>query len=98
GPSVIESIGQLSFDYAVLGTPGFHPSFGFAYTTQMIASITNKAIERAQKTILLMDSSKVNYIHTPRTLLMQDIDIVVSDGNLPQEIVDIMTSNGITVL
>lgn len=98
GPSVIEAMDQLSFDYAILGTPGFHPDFGFAYTTQMIATTTNKAIERAQKTIILMDSSKVNYIHTPRTLLMQDIDIVVSDGNLPQEIVDIMTSNGITVL
>ncbi len=97
GLSVLEAIDQLSFDYAIMGTPGFHPDFGFSYTTQMIASISNKAIERATKVIVLMDSSKVNHIHTPRTLSMQDVDIVVSDGNLPPDIVDIMTSNGIKV-
>ena len=98
GPSVISSLETLRFDYAFLGTPGFHPNYGFSCATPMIAVTYNKAIEHADKVVFLLDSSKINYIHTPRNIPLQAVDIVVSDGNLPMEIVSTMEQNGITVI
>lgn len=64
----------------------------------MIAATLSKAIEQSEKTAILMDSSKVNYMHTPRNIPLRAIDYVISDGDLPAEIVQLMEENGITVL
>ena len=98
GPAVISALESLRFDYVFLGTPGFHPSYGFSCPTSMIAATISKAIEHADKVVFLLDSSKVNYIHTPRNIPLQAVDIVISDGKLPPEIVETMEQNGITVL
>ena len=98
GPMVISALEELRFDYAFIGTPGFHPSFGFSCTTPMIAATNSKAIDRSEKVVVLMDSSKVNYVHTPRNIPMQAVDIVVSDGKFPPEIIAVMEDNGITIL
>ena len=98
GPMVISALEELRFDYAFIGTPGFHPSFGFSCTTPMIAATNSKAIDRSEKVVVLMDSSKVNYVHTPRNIPMQAVDIVVSDGKFSPEIIAVMEDNGITIL
>lgn len=98
GPTVISTLEELRFDYAFLGTPGLHPNYGFSCTTPMIAATSSKAIDHAEKTVMLLDSSKVNYIHTPRNIPFQAVDIVVSDSKLPADIIKVMEDNGITVL
>nr|WP_325302089.1 DeoR/GlpR family DNA-binding transcription regulator [uncultured Dysosmobacter sp.] len=98
GPAVISAMQELRFDISFIGTPGFHPNYGFACTTPMIAATLSKAIEQSEKTAILMDSSKVNYMHTPRNIPLRAIDYVISDGDLPAEIVQLMEENGITVL
>lgn len=98
GPTVISAIEGLRFDYAFIGTPGFHPSYGFSCVKPMIAATMSKAIDHSDKVIMLMDSSKVNYIRTPRNIPLQAVDIVVSDGKLAPEIVEAMEESGITVL
>ena len=98
GPTVMNTLEDLRFDYAMIGTPGFHPAYGFSCVNAMIAATMNKVIERAEKVVMLLDSSKVNYIHTPRNIPLQSVDIVVSDGKLPPEIMEVMQKSGITVL
>ena len=45
-----------------------------------------------------MDSSKVNYILMPRSIPIEKIDILVSDGKLKPEIVQVLESKGVQVL
>ena len=94
----MELLSQLYFDYAFIGALGFHPECGFSCSSPMIAATLKKAMERSDKVVILMDSSKVNNVRTPRSIDMDAVDIVVSDGKLPLEVVERMESHGITVL
>lgn len=98
GPMVLSALEELRFDWAFIGTPGFHPNLGFSCNTPIIAATMSKVIEHSNKVAVLMDSSKVNYAHTPRNIPLQAVDYVISDGNLPEDIVKVLEDNGITVL
>lgn len=98
GAEVMGALSQLYFDYAFIGALGFHPECGFSCSSPMIAATLKKAMERSDKVVILMDSSKVNNVRTPRSIDMDAVDIVVSDGKLPLEVVERMESHGITVL
>lgn len=98
GPSVVAALDGLYFDCAFLGTMGFNPAYGFSISGPSIAAASYKAIEHSRKTVILMDSSKVNDLCTPRNIPLRSVDIVVSDGGLPEDTVNILEDAGITVL
>jgi len=98
GPSVLESIGKLRFNTAFLGTPGFHPKYGFSNLSAFTAAIVEKVISRSEKVVILMDSSKLNYSCSPRNTPLEAVNIVVSHGKLDPEIVKHLENHNITVL
>lgn len=98
GLSVIQALEPMHFNYAFIGTPGFHPDYGFSYPSAMTVAALSKAIERSDKVIMLMDSSKVNYALMPRSIPLEKIDILVSDGKLEPEIIRVLESKGVEVL
>jgi DeoR family transcriptional regulator of aga operon len=98
GPSVIDALDNLRFNIAFLGTPGLHPDYGFAVLSSSIAAIFNKVIERSDKVVVLMDSSKVNFSYTPRMIPLEAVDIVISDDKLEPYIKSHLESRNITVL
>lgn len=98
GPSVFAALDLLYFDYAFLGTVGFNERAGFSIATSSIAASSLKAVEHSSKTVILMDSSKVNQLCTPRNIPFKSVDIVVSDDHLPRDVVALLEDNGITVM
>lgn len=98
GLSVIQGLEPMHFNYAFIGTPAFHPDHGFSYPSAMTVAALSKAIERADQVIMLMDSSKVNYALMPRSIPLEKIDILVSDGKLEPEIVEKIEAKGVQVL
>ena len=97
GPSVLDALDNLRFNTAFLGTPGFHPEYGFAVLSSSIAAIFQKVIERSDKVVMLMDSSKVNYSYTPKMIPLDAVDVVVSDDKLDPQIRKQLQEKGITV-
>ena len=98
GPSVFAALETLYFDYAFIGTVGFNERAGFSVATSNIAASNMKTVEHSKKTVILMDSSKVNQLCTPRNIPFKAVDIVVSDDHLPDDVVAFLEDNGITVL
>ena len=98
GPTVLTALDTLYFDYAFLGTVGFNEQAGFAVATPGIAASCLKVTEHSRKTAILMDSSKINQVRTARNIPFQSVDIVVSDGNLPEEVSAFLRNRQITVL
>lgn len=98
GPSVVSALDGLYFDYAFLGTMGFNPAYGFALAGPDIAAACCKAVDHSRKIVILMDSSKVNDLCTPRNIPLRSVDIVVSDGGLSDDTVHILEDMGIKVL
>lgn len=98
GPSVLEELNSRRFNIAFMGTPGFHPDYGFSCLSANVAAIFRRVIEQSDRVVILMDSSKVNYSYAPNILPMDAVDTVVSDGKLEPGIISCMEKAGITVL
>lgn len=89
---------QLSFSTAFIGTTGLHPDRGFSFLSSMTVAILEKALSRAQKAVVLMDSSKLNYTITPCCIPLEAVDVVVTDGKLPKDAIEKLESKGIEVI
>ena len=55
-------------------------------------------LEKAKRRIVLMDSSKVGEIFPYKIGDFSQVDVLISDGNLPQEVVEMARKAGTTVL
>ncbi len=98
GLSTIRELERVNFDQAFLGVTGYHPSVGFSCGVSDEAMSKQTAIRRSEQVIALMDSSKINVKCTFSFCSLSDIDIVVSDGKLPQEFLAECRKYGVQVL
>ncbi len=84
GSKTIEDVGSLSFDLLFLGVTSYQSATGFACGSDEEAALKRALIARAEKTVVLMDSSKAGRRSTFRVCGLSDVDVVVSDGELPE--------------
>lgn len=98
GLSVLEAIDKLHFNIAFLGTPGFHPDYGFSYLSEITAATVQKVIQNSDKVVMLMDSSKANYSFVPRSIPLEAVDVIVTDDLLEPESIEKIRSKGVEVI
>lgn len=84
GSSTIEYIHGLRFEQLFLAATGYMEGTGFTCELEEQARLKRACIERSKEVILLMDSSKVDRWGTFVICRLKDIDVIVSDGGLPQ--------------
>ena len=78
-----------------LGVDGFDPSFGIT-TTDIREADLNKAMMRAaQKTIVLADSSKFGRRGFVKIADFDDVDMLITDSNLPDKAASALESTGV---
>ena len=74
----------INIDTAFMASSGFNVNSGFTCGTLSDCELKREVFKRASKIIMLMDSSKVGR-SLPYTFgSLADIDILVSDGKLPE--------------
>lgn len=98
GSQSLDAIQDLAFDQYFMGVTGYSPRTGFACGASEEAGLKRACIERADEVIALMDTSKVGTRSTFSVCGLDQIDIVVSDGNLPREFLQACANNGVEVL
>ncbi len=86
GYSAIRELERVNFHQAFLGITGYHPSAGFTCGISDEAILKQTAIRQAEQVILLMDSSKIGVKCSFCVCGLKDIDVIVSDGKLPEEL------------
>lgn len=78
-----------------LGVDGFDPGFGIT-TTDIREADLNKAMMRAaQKTIVLADSSKFGRRGFVKIADFDDVDMLITDSNLPDKAASALESTGV---
>lgn len=98
GPQIISQLENINFDIAFLGVTGFTMRTGFTVSVFDDCELKRSVISKAQKVVLLMDSSKVGKV-MPFTFATPDsIDILVTDGELDSEIVRQLLEREIQVI
>lgn len=98
GSPLLERLDRLHFNIAFLGTPSFHPRYGFSYLSEITVTCLKKAAEQSEQVVMLMDSSKLNYAFTPCNIPIEDVDVVITDDMLDEKVVSQLRERGIQVL
>ena len=98
GVSAIKEIERVSFRQAFIGVTGFSYENGFSCSIDEEARLKEAAIRHAQQVILLMDSTKLRKHSTYTFCRLPEVDIIVSDGNLPADFLSHCAEEGVTVL
>ncbi len=83
GARALEDVRQLSFDIFFLGVTGYQEGAGITCGSDDDAALKRTCIERAGKTVALMDASKVDRRSTFKVCDLDDLDAVVADDALP---------------
>lgn len=98
GSRSIRAVAELTFDTLFLGATNYSPETGFTCESDEEADLKKTCIQQASKTVLLMDSSKVGKRGTFRICDLADVDVLVSDGNLPADMLQRCADNNVEVL
>ena len=79
GPQAVESLRSLSADVAVVGCDGLSSAEGLTMPHQLVAEIGTILIERARRTVVVADSSKIGRRGFTPIAPATAIDVLVTD-------------------
>ncbi len=85
GTSVVQELERVNFQQTFLGITNYTKETGFTCGNSEEAVLKRTAIRQAGQVIVLMDSTKLGVRGTYSICSLEDIDIIVSDGNLPKD-------------
>ncbi len=98
GPNAASFLTSINIDTAFMASSGFSLQNGFTSGTYSECELKQEVLRRAAKVIMLMDSTKVGKSMPYTFGNLNDIDILISDDNLPQEIRAAAQDAGVTVV
>lgn len=98
GSGTCDKIRTMNYDIAFLGATGYMHETGFNCGGEEESYLKQTIISRAEKSVVLMDSTKVEISNTFSFASVKDIDIVVSDDDLDPEVVRFFLDNDIVVI
>lgn len=98
GPQAEDMLGSMNVDMAVLSTSGFSLENGFASGYLSEAHLKRRVIEKASSCIvMLMDQGKIGKVQPFTFGMPRDIDILITDAELPSNIMEEMEKNQVKV-
>lgn len=98
GITAIREMERLNFNQAFLGITGYHAGVGFSGNMNEEVLLKQTVIAQSEQVIALMDSSKIGIKCSFNLCGLDDIDIIVSDGELPEDFMSECARHNVTVL
>ncbi len=98
GSIATETIRRFNVKFAFVGTDGFSVRHGM--TTHLIegGEVIKVMKEKAEKTVLLADSSKYNKTGVVSILPLSEIDIIITDSGICPQAVDEMEESSVHIV
>ena len=88
GIGAVKELKRVNFSQTFLGVTSYSSGTGFTCGSNDEAILKETAIRQSDQTIVLMDSSKVGVKGTFNICGLDQVDMVISDGNLPEEFLE----------
>lgn len=98
GPLTVGVLNEVVLDVAVLGVDGIDAELGVMTHQEDEASISRLFAERAQRVVLVTDSSKMGKRAFARICGLDAVDVVVTDSAIPAEVAEGLAEAGIKVI
>jgi DeoR/GlpR family transcriptional regulator of sugar metabolism len=93
-----EHVRGLNIDLAFMGTGAFSLNNGFTCGDYYEAELKKLIIRKAQKVIVLMDKSKLNYSMPYTFARLNQINTLITDSILPEDVRRAATQSKVTIL
>ena len=97
GTRGIQELQRTNFDLAFIGVTSYDDHTGFACNVYEESLLKQTVMAKAEKTILLMDSAKIGKHSTFTFGTLDDVDIIISDGQLPADFLSLCWENHVVV-
>ena len=98
GPGAMDFVDSVNIDIAFMSSSGFSVENGFTVSNMYECELKKKIIKRAKKIILMIDSTKIGKILPFTFAHLKDIDTLITEGNLPAELLSECKSLDIEVI
>ncbi len=98
GITAVRELERVNFNQVFLGVTNYSVGTGFTCGSSDEAVLKQTAIRQAAQTVVLMDSSKIGGVSTYNICGLREVNVVVSDGNLPEEFLEECRRYGVKVL
>lgn len=85
GPITISNIKSFHADMTIMSASALEPLEGISESTVEQGNVKRSMIENSDSVICLIDSTKVHKASLFKTCPIQDIDVLISDGDFTQE-------------
>ena len=95
GRWTVEFIGDLNFDTAFVSSAGVTLDAGLTTSRRPLADVVNAARAAAGSTVGLIDSSKFGRASLVTIAPAQELDLIVTDGDLPESVAEQYRTEGV---
>ena len=94
----MEQLERMNFDLLFLPTAGYADDVDFTCSKDVMDDMRWTVIKHSKKVIVIMDSSKVGRVFQVTHIRLEDVDMIISDDELPDSARQRFIENGIEVL
>ncbi|MEU4097336.1 DeoR/GlpR family DNA-binding transcription regulator [Streptomyces sp. NPDC026673] len=98
GPLATELLAEITLDLVFLGVDAFDATHGAAAQHEGEASINRALARRAQRVVVVADASKLGKRAFARICPVEDVDVLVTDGNAAAELIDPFAAAGVEIV
>jgi DeoR family transcriptional regulator of aga operon len=98
GPLVEAVLDQLHFDLAVVGVNGVDPDDGASAADEKEAAVNRLMVSRAQRVVVVADSSKLGLTAFATICSASDIDVIVTDSGADPAVIARFEDAGIETI
>lgn len=91
------ALGEIVADVALIGTNGMSADRGFTTPDQTEAAVKTAMVRAARRVIVVADSSKAADDHLHRFATAEQVDMIITDSDLPDEVGSEFEAQGVEV-
>ena len=87
-----------NFELAIISSTAFTPENGFSCSSQIEADLLRQARKKAKSLYMMLDSSKIGKIMPYTFAHIEDIDVLITDENVPSDLKELFAEKNIVVM
>ena len=97
-PAAKDYFDRTNFEIAIVSATAFTPEQGFSCNSQIESELLKNVFKKARHVYMMLDSSKIGKIMPHTFAHMDDIDVLITDANFPDDIKKLFVDKNIVVM